>query len=398
MSTLSERTPGQVQAWLLLIASCLPVLGAVLLAPVLPAMQRHFADVPHAAELVPVALTLPALLVGLLGGVAGMLIDRYGRKRLLLGALVVYTLFGTMPLWLDSLPMILLSRAGIGLAEAVVMIGCTTLIGDYFHAERRDKLLALQTVVTSFSATVFIVAGGAMGEFGWRAPFVLYTAGIVFLPLFYWLTWEPHREHAAITEVPQTHHLPWAQLALIYPLVLCAGLALFVVPVQAGYLLNLIGVDSPAQIGVTMGLNQLGVLLGALSFRWFARRSPTVLLLCAFSLAGLAVLLMSQAQSHALMGVAVAVAGIGCGLMIPTLLRWTLSLVGFELRGRATGGFMACFFGGEFLSPLLVVLLMVNGASLRGALAVVGVGLLLVALGCVLLGRRKSLARSVASV
>ncbi|WP_397453275.1 MFS transporter [Pseudomonas sp. NA-150] len=398
MNTSSPRAPGQMQAWLLLIASCLPVLGAVLLAPVLPAMQAHFADVPHAAELVPVALTLPALLVGLLGGVAGMLIDRYGRKRLLLGAMLVYTFFGTLPLWFDSLPMILFSRAGIGLAEAVVMIGCTTLIGDYFHAERRDKLLALQTVVTSFSATLFIVAGGAMGEFGWRAPFVLYAAGIVFLPLFYWLTWEPQREQPAVMHISPMHRLPWAELARVYPLVLCAGLALFVVPVQAGYLLNLIGVDSPAQIGVTMGLNQLGVLLGALSFRWFARRSPARLLLCAFSLAGLAVLLMSLAQSHALIGIAVAMAGIGCGLMIPTLLRWTLSLVGFELRGRATGGFMACFFGGEFVSPLLVVVLMANGASLRSALAVVGVGLLLVALTCLLLGRRKALAGSVASV
>jgi hypothetical protein len=42
-------------------------LGAVLLAPVLPRMQAHFSDVAgSAAALVPIVLTLPALVIALL--------------------------------------------------------------------------------------------------------------------------------------------------------------------------------------------------------------------------------------------------------------------------------------------------------------------------------------------
>ena len=40
--------------------SCLPVLGTVLIAPVLPKIQEHFAAVPGAKTLVPVVLTIPA--------------------------------------------------------------------------------------------------------------------------------------------------------------------------------------------------------------------------------------------------------------------------------------------------------------------------------------------------
>ena len=54
-----ERQAGLPQSLLLLLGSCLPVLGAVLLAPVLPLMQQHFADTPGVAVLVPIALTLP---------------------------------------------------------------------------------------------------------------------------------------------------------------------------------------------------------------------------------------------------------------------------------------------------------------------------------------------------
>ena len=38
------RQAGRTQGFLLMFMSCLPILGAVLLAPVLPRMQDHFGD------------------------------------------------------------------------------------------------------------------------------------------------------------------------------------------------------------------------------------------------------------------------------------------------------------------------------------------------------------------
>lgn len=40
---------------LLMAGSCLPILGAVLIAPVLPKVQDHFASPPGAKALVPLA-------------------------------------------------------------------------------------------------------------------------------------------------------------------------------------------------------------------------------------------------------------------------------------------------------------------------------------------------------
>lgn len=53
-------------------------------------------------------------MIALLAPFAGRIIDTFGRKRLLVTALVIYSVFGTAPLWLDGLPAILLSRAGVG--------------------------------------------------------------------------------------------------------------------------------------------------------------------------------------------------------------------------------------------------------------------------------------------
>src|SRR4051794_37531619 len=64
------RPAGRVQATILLLASCLAVLGAVLLAPVLPRIQDAFADTQGVETLTPIVLTAPALLIGLTAMIA----------------------------------------------------------------------------------------------------------------------------------------------------------------------------------------------------------------------------------------------------------------------------------------------------------------------------------------
>ncbi|MCP1625919.1 MFS transporter [Pseudomonas nitroreducens] len=385
----AERRAGGAQALLLLFGSCLPVLGAVLIAPVLPRMQTHFAETPGAAVLVPVALTLPALVIAFLAPLAGVLADRVGRRSLLLASMLLYSLCGVLPLWLDSLGLIVASRAGIGLAEAGIMTCCTTLMGDYFDGQRRERLFALQMVATSLSAALFMGLGGALGESSWRTPFALYAVGVLCLPLMALLLWEPQARRVE-QEPSSTSRFPWGALAPLYLLTGLAGVSLFIVPVQAGYLLQLLHVDGPQQIGLTMGANQLGVLAGALTFRLLAGLPARRLLALGFATAGLGGGLMALSSSHAPVVLAVLLNGLGVGLLLPTLITQVMQQVGFDQRGRATGGFTASIFAGEFVSPLLVLALTGGIATqLPHALLLVALAQLALAPLClVLLGRQ----------
>ncbi|WP_017903511.1 MFS transporter [Pseudomonas asplenii] len=387
----AERTAGNAQALLLLFGSCLPVLGAVLIAPVLPRMQAHFSETPGAAVLVPVALTLPALVIALLAPLAGVLADRVGRRPLLLASMLLYSLCGVLPLWLDSLGLIVASRGGIGLAEAGIMTCCTTLMGDYFDGQRRERLFALQMVVTSLSAAVFMGAGGALGESGWRTPFTLYAVGLLCLPLMAALLWEP-RTHRFQPEPTCVTRFPWAALAPLYLLTALAGVSLFIVPVQAGYLLQLLHVDAPQQVGLTMGANQLGVLVGALAFRRLGRLPAGRLLALGFATAGSGGVLMAVSSSHAPVVLAVLINGLGVGLLLPTLITQVMQQVGFDQRGRATGGFTASIFAGEFASPLLVLAL-TGGVTTQLPHALLMVAFVQLVLGpiCLLLSRTQNL-------
>ena len=386
---LAPNRAGRPQGLLLMLISCLPILGAVLLAPILPDMRDAFGNTDQAEAMVPLALTLPALMIALLAPFAGRIIDAFGRKRLLVTALVVYSALGTAPLWLDGLPEILMSRAGVGIAEAAIMTCCTTMIADYFSGPERDRWLGLQTVFASVSATLFFALGGALGAHSWRTPFWLYACGLVFAVLAAALLWQPQTpvktrgEHAALAP------LPWSRLLLPCGATLLGGIVFYTPIVQVPFLLDDLGIDTVPIIGAVTAAASAATAAGAFTFGRVAGRRTPVLLAVAFGLAGVGLVVAGFAGSVPTLVIGAIVASAGTGLMLPTLLTWALSGVAFEQRGRATGRWTAALFLGEFVCPLLVIALMA-GVDDRGV-AVAMLGLIsLVAAATALLGAGRS--------
>ncbi|MFK4137667.1 MFS transporter [Streptomyces filamentosus] len=363
---------GRLPAVMLMAGSCLPVLGAVLLAPVLPRMQDHFADVPGSAALVPVVLTVPALSLALLAPFAGMIVDRLGRKRLLIIATVLYALFGTAPLWLDSLHAILVSRVLVGVAEAAIMTACTTLIGDYYSGELRDRYLALQTMCASVSATLFFVLGGVLGAADWRAPFWLYAVGLLLAPLMARTlpTPLPAKQDGAAAALPRSP-FPVRRMAGICLLTVFGAVVFYTVPVEMAYLLDDLGTDSTSTIGAVTAVASAATVLGSVLFTRFTPdrrpRLPALLALCA---AGF--LLMGLADSLPLLIAGAVVNCVGTGLLLPSLVTRAMSLLDFADRGRGMGLWTAAFFLGEFLCPLVLLAGKGPAGGLAPAVALLG--------------------------
>ncbi|MGW5609738.1 MFS transporter [Streptomyces sp. NPDC003753] len=378
---------------LLMAGSCLPILGAVLIAPVLPKMQDHFASTPGAKALVPLALTVPALALALLAPLAGVIVDRLGRKRLLVVATVLYAVFGTAPLWLDSLGAIIAGRVLVGVAEAAIMTCCTTLIGDYYTGQRRVKYLALQTMCASASATVFFVIGGAAGSAGWRGPFWVYAVSLLLAPLMAVALPDPaarasaEEARAETAAVGTRRPFPWRQWAGICALTFFGAMVFYTVPVEMAYLLDDLGVTNSAVIGLATAIASAATVGGAVTFARLKRSPdpmlPAVLAICA---AGFGVMFL--AGGVPLLVVGAVVNCLGTGMLLPALLTSAMSRLAFEDRGRGTGLWMAAFFAGEFVCPL--VLLAVGSAvgGLAGAVGVLGLAAAVVAAGMTAVRRR----------
>ena len=365
---VTGRPAGRAQALVLLLSSCLAVLGAVLLAPVLPRIQDAFTGTPGVETLTPIVLTAPALVIGLTAMVAGRIVDRVGRKRLLVGSLVAYAVVGTAPLWLDSLQLIVASRVLVGLTEAAIMTCCTTLLADYFAGAQRERYFGLQVVFTTVAATLFFALGGALGSVDWRAPFWLYAVSLPLAVAAARVVWQP--APAARTE--KLPALPWAQLALPVGVTLVGGLVFYVLIVELAFRLDAIGVESTGTIGAVSAVASLGTAAGAFAFARVARLGPAVTVPAAFALSGIGLLGLGAAGTVPAVVVAAVVTGLGNGLLLPALLTWALSPLSFEQRGRGTGVWTSAVFLGQFVCPLVVLALTGVLGGLGAALAALG--------------------------
>lgn len=369
MPAVLERRAGLPQLVLLLAGSCLSVLGAVLIAPVLPQMTDHFADVAGADVLVPIVLTVPALIIGLTAPFAGFIADRIDRKRVLIIALAGYTIFGTAPLYLDTLGAIIGSRVLVGLCEAAIMTCCTTLIADYWSGPRRSRYLGLQTLLASVSATVFLGIGGALGSSGWRTPFWLYLVAIVLAVPMALLIWQP----ASTVEKTALPPVPWRRLRVPCLVTLAGGIVFYALIVELSFVLDEAGVTATATIGALSALMSLATALAAGSFAKLSGRTPRELLPVAFGLAAAGFLVIWSSGSVPVITVGAVLTGAGTGLLLPVLLTWATNGLSFAERGRGTGLWTGTLFIGEFLSPVLITGLSGAFGGLRPALGVLGV-------------------------
>lgn len=384
-----------LHAWLLLLCGCMSVLAAVVIAPVLPQMQQHFAATDNVEFLVPMALTAPGLVIALLSMVVGIVADRTGRKNMLVAGLLMYAAFGVAPVFIESLPTIIGTRIGVGLAEAIIMTASVALIGDYYSGVQRERYLALNTTLSSSSAVIFIAIGGALGEFGWRTPFMVYSISIILAVMALIVLWEPKRAAPAqlLESLTDEEKAMWNPLKIagICAVTLIGGILFMAVQVHIGYLLHGVNITAPSTIGLLASLAQVAVVMGSIAFRfllncrWFI---TPVRLGTALSLIGIGYLLIGSAGTAAeMMVVGAMVTGLGGGMLLPTMMVWNMSNLPPHRRALGTGAWMAAFFLGQFFTPMVVVGLQEMMGTHAAAIGLIGQFVLPVAI-LLLIGQR----------
>jgi MFS family permease len=366
----------------LLIPITLSTMAIVLLAPILPGLLTEFAGVPGHDYWVPMILTVPALCVALFSPVAGILGDWFGRRRMLIGSLAIYAVVGVAPVFLSGLGPIIVSRIGVGITEALIMVLTTTMIGDYFQGVARNRWLAGQTAAASLSALVFFNLGGQLGRFGWRAPFWVYGGALVMLAMVLAFTWEPQAtDEDRAPRGAVWAGFPWARLAGIIGITIYGSVLFYTVQIQAGRGLAALGMVDPGRIGFYTSIASVGVPLGTLIYSRAGRLRVARLLLIEFAALTVGFLLMSRAGTPTPFLVGCFINQLGAGMLLPTLLVWAMDGLHFDIRARAAGMWNGAFSVGQFLCPLVVTYSTDRIGSLAGAFGVLsaaaGVGAVL---------------------
>jgi MFS family permease len=342
----------------LLLVSTLTVMSGATIAPSLPAMREYFADVDNADYLVRLALTLPALLIALGAPVVGVLIDRLGRKPLLLVALILYGLAGSSGLVLNSLNLILVGRVLLGISVAGIMTTATTLIADYYSGNARVQFLGLQAGFMGLGGVIFLSLGGFLADLNWRFPFAIYLFSLILFGFAIIFLSEPNRNLTTNNtgdvnlETPQK--LPMKLVFLTYGLGIISQVIFYLIPVQLPFYLKELFAANAAQSGLAIALATLTSAIVSLSYRQIkAKLSFIAIYSIAFLNLGIGYLLISLGGIYTIVLLGLAIAGTGLGLIMPNMNLCLISVTPDAMRGKVLGGVTTSIFLGQFLSPLV---------------------------------------------
>jgi MFS family permease len=379
--TDENRNAGVAQGLTLVLAGFLPILAIVTLTTAVPSIVQHYKNISNVGLKVPLLVSAPGLTIGVLALFAGILVDRFGRRPLMVGATLLYGFAGAAPFFLEDINAIIGSRLVLGIAEAAILTIVNTLIADYWDEKGRRRWLTIQGIAGPILATSVITASGYLTEFRWNGVFLVY---LIALPLFiamYMFIYEPAPASSARREEAPAGAFPWATVGSIGALTLFTSCLYYVWIIQGGLAFNELGAVPPAELGRIFGMASLTVPLGALIFGFLsARASPATQLAVLFSMLGIGLAGIGAATTKEGMIAALLLQQAAAGMAVPTLIAMAQSKLPFEHRGRGMGMWASAFFLGQFVSPFFVNFARHATGSVRGAFVWAGVVSIIAAL------------------
>jgi ACDE family multidrug resistance protein len=147
------------------------VFGNSMLVPVLPVMQRELDISKFQSSLI---ISIFSLAAGVFIPVIGYLSDRFGRKKIIIPALIVYggsgVLAGFGAIW-DSYAVIIVARAIQGFAAAGTAPIAMALVGDLYNGGTESKALGLIEASNGVGKVLSPIIGSLLVLIVWYASF-----------------------------------------------------------------------------------------------------------------------------------------------------------------------------------------------------------------------------------
>jgi len=337
----------KIQISLLLVAT-LGIMSGITVVSSLPLISQTFSDIPNIEFLSKLMLTIPSIIIALFAPFAGHIVDKFGRLKPLYIGILLFVLGGSSGFYLHDFYAILVGRAILGFAVALIMTSSTTLIGDYFDEEARHKFMSKQGLAVGIGGILFITSGGLLAQIHWSYPFAIYFIPLLFLPLLLSSLYEPQKHTHSDDPELEPKLLP-VYLTAFFVMVL-----FYMLPTQLPYLIvNTLG-GKPQTIGFVIATAMIFNALTAIQYAKIkAKLSYMQIYATTFTLFALGLFLISQATAISQLFYSTAFIGMAFGLLFVNTNAWFLSQVSPSKRGKASGLLTSSFFLGQFSSPLL---------------------------------------------
>lgn len=356
----------------LLLLSTLTVMIGTPLSPGLSKISDNFIGVVDNAEfLTKFSFTVPAITFAIFALLIGFLIDKWGRKPVLVSSIILYVISGSMGFFVDNLYVIIVSRAFLGIAAAGNMNSILTLIGDYYHGAKRDRVLGFQVAIGALGSVALALIGGALSDIQWNYPFLLYFLPVILLPTTIFVLREPKNHVEEVKNLEETKTLEsdnfepentcaveglsskWI-ITICYGLIFALMFIYYLGPSQISYYIDELELDMTSfQIGIIMAAVMIAAaFIGAFYKQFKKYLNFHIISIIGFSLLGTGFVILAFTHSFVVLLIAGIIGGLGFGFLLPNFSLYLVSNTTVENRGKVVSGYNTMWYIGESLSPI----------------------------------------------
>ncbi|MBU1002223.1 MAG: MFS transporter [Proteobacteria bacterium] len=311
------------------------VMGVSSIAPAFPSIMEAFGLSATKVAWLVTAFTLPGVF---LTPVFGILADRHGRKKVLVPALICFSVFGVACTLADSFAVLVGLRFLQGVGAASLGALNMTIISDLYSGNQRTQALGYNAGMLSLGTTLFPLLGGLLAQIGWRWPFILplLALPLALIVLFRLDCPEPDRGvdflvymRLALKRATSPRALAlFATTAMTF--VILYGVLITFLPV---YLAETFGAE-PWAIGMIFASTSLATAVMSTQLGRLARKvPPSRLLVAAFVLYALSAALIPLMPGLWWVMLPVMVFGVAQALNIPCVQTLLAELAPMEQRG-----------------------------------------------------------------
>ena len=350
----------------LLTAQVGQALTFVMLGAILPQIAAYFGGGREGEMIAQQMAVFPFLGLTVGGFVSGIVISRAGLRPTALASALVYALAGAVPLVATTATPMLAASFALGLAASLLTSAISGISAQVYQGEKLAKFVSYQVALAIFSgASLGFVAALAAGSWGWRAAFAGYVVtGLAILAIG--LAGLPDGEAGGAQNEGGS---ALAVIRLSWPVYLLGFLSFIMItfaPTYLPFFMEERGVTDPAMRALLLTVSTGTSFLGSVGYSQVQGRiAQRTILTVAVALLAVAYLLYATWNGGIpAMAAAMAMAGLGGGMIIPALFAAALSSAP-QAGGQSVGFLNVAIFSGSFLTPYLL-------AVPREALGMVG--------------------------
>ena len=341
------------------------VMGVSSITPAFPTIAGELNLTSKEVNLLIVVFTIPGIF---LSPLLGIMADRFGRRKVLIPSVLIFSICGTTCAFVSDFNTILILRFFQGAGAASLSSLNQTIIGDVFPGKDRITAMGYNSSVLSLGTMLYPSLGGALALLGWNYPFLLSMAGF---PVAYLVATklnnpEPEKNGKIGQYLSSSIKLMMGKevLALYFGtlagFILLYGVMLAFFP----YYMHENFKATPFHIGLITSAASIGSVSGGINMGTLSRHlSAKKLLVTAFLLYMVSLILSSFAVNMILFIIPVFIYGFANGILIPNIQTRISIIAPAEYRGAFMSINSTVLRLGQTAGPFLSGIILFNQGS-----------------------------------